>query len=694
MARRLSGLLSIFLFFLLAGFAAAQSASSLQSRGVEEITLGQSAVPLCGPWRFHIGDSPIDPRTGQPLWAEPDFDDSQWETVDLTPGTNAIDPTNGWTGYVPGWTARGHSGAWGYGWYRIRVLEEEPNEPEADKLAVWDVDDIYQFFGDGQLLGTFGDFRPGKLPVSYWSLAEMYNLPSPRMNLGQSTHSATRLLAFRVWCGANNLTQDPDGCGLHVAPVMGGAAATGAAYQKAWIEIILSNAPTAVQAVLDFLLAIAVGSLFFFDPSDRTYLWLAGVFLLTATLQTCYSLFSWTKIASQTTIYLLIDGVLTPLITGGWVLTWWFWFRLRRPRWLPKAVPVVVVLYGLSKVLGDGVFPALTPDRMQVALRFAANGLGLVLLGLLIRVITEAIRQRGREGWLALPAVVLVGIAQFEVELLVSHVPVYWFVLGVGVGLDHIAYAALAIVIFVLLLRRLQQSLHRQRQMAHDVKQAQEVQQVILPERSLALPGFAIQSEYRPAREVGGDFFQIIPQKSDGSLLIVAGDVTGKGLKAGMLVALLVGAIRSTADWSADPVVILRALNQRLMGRGDAQATCLALRIEADGSATLANAGHLPPYLNGKPVEVEGSLPLGMIDAPEFPVLRFRLEQGDRLMLLSDGIAEATNANGQLFGFERVQELIATASSAAHVAGVAQRFGQEDDISVIAVTRIATPQPA
>ena len=63
------------------------------------------------------------------------------------------------------------------------------------------------------------------------------------------------------------------------------------------------------------------------------------------------------------------------------------------------------------------------------------------------------------------------------------------------------------------------------------------------------LPGLTIESEYRPAREVGGDFFQIIPHKTDGSLLIVAGDVTGKGLKAGMLVALLVGAIRSAAEF-------------------------------------------------------------------------------------------------------------------------------------------------
>jgi serine phosphatase RsbU (regulator of sigma subunit) len=208
------------------------------------------------------------------------------------------------------------------------------------------------------------------------------------------------------------------------------------------------------------------------------------------------------------------------------------------------------------------------------------------------------------------------------------------------------------------------------------------------------LAGLTIESEYRPAREVGGDFFQVVPHTSDGSLLIVAGDVTGKGLKAGMLVALLVGAIRSTSDWSTDPVIVLRALNQRLMGRGDAQATCLALRIEADGAVTLANAGHMAPYLNGEPLPMEGALPLGMIEGAESSVMHFQLKPGDKLVLMSDGIAEATDADGQLFGFERVHELLRVATSVAEIANAAQSFGQEDDISVISVTRTAVLAPA
>jgi len=223
-----------------------------------------------------------------------------------------------------------------------------------------------------------------------------------------------------------------------------------------------------------------------------------------------------------------------------------------------------------------------------------------------------------------------------------------------------------------------------------DVKQAQEVQRVILPEPIATLPGLAIESEYRPAREVGGDFFQILPHASNGSMLIVAGDVAGKGLQAGMLVALLVGAIRTSAQFDPDPLVVLKVLNQRLCGRSHAAATCLALRIGADGSATLANAGHLPPYLNGRPVEIEGSLPLGMIEDPVFSVMRFNLAEGDQLMLMSDGIAEATDVNGRLFGFERIDDLMRESASVGALATAAQNFGQEDDISVIAITRTAS----
>src|SRR6202167_3278236 len=318
---------------------------------------------------------------------------------------------------------------------------------------------------------------------------------------------------------------------------------------------------------------------------------------------------------------------------------------------MPRLTAALALLVGVSFILGEEVFFGLVQHAVALHCLTASVVLRLLIYALLVWVVVEGIRRQGVEGWLVLPVVLLRGIGSFSIELQVLHIQMNWSLFGAGIDLGQITTLLLAIIIALLLLRRLLQSVKRQREMALDVKQAQEVQRVILPEGRLALPGLAIESEYRPAREVGGDFFQIIPHTTDGSVLIVAGDVSGKGLKAGMLVALLVGAIRTAARFSDDPVVVLGELNQRLMGRGDAQATCLALRIDADGGATLANAGHVAPYLNGEELPMEGALPLGMFEGAQSSVMRFKLQDGDRLVLMSDGIADAMDANGRLFGF-------------------------------------------
>ncbi len=91
---------------------------------------------------------------------------------------------------------------------------------------------------------------------------------------------------------------------------------------------------------------------------------------------------------------------------------------------------------------------------------------------------------------------------------------------------------------------------------------------------------------------------------------------------------------------------------------------------------------------------MQGSLPLGMVEDAEFSVMHFQLQPGDTLMLMSDGIAEAQDKHGQLFGFERIHALLQGPVTAAAVATAAQTFGQEDDISVLSVTRTATATPA
>jgi hypothetical protein len=654
------------------------------------ISLGPSAVPLFGPWKFQIGDSPVDPETHAPLWAQPGLDDSKWETVDLTPNNGTFDPVGGYTGYVPGWTARGHAGYWGYAWYRIRVLlEARPGE----KLALAgppDVDDVYQVFDNGVLVGSFGDFS-GSQPVTYYAQPMIFSLPQ---SADGDSGSTTRVLAFRVWMHPEALTTQPDAGGFHTAPVVGDARAVMAEYQLRWLELVRAYLPSAIEAHLYALLAVVAFSLILFDRSDKVYLWIGTVFLLQAASYALTSFDVWTQHLSIWTDSLLTFGLLSPLICAGWVMVWWVWFGRQRPRWLPRATAGLALLYMISNMIGEDLFFTFVPHPVASAFHMVSLIVRLLFFSLFVWIIVQAIRSRGVEGWLVLPAILFLGVGMFGGELAVLHIRVVWFPLGVGINLPYSASLLLVATVSLLLLRRLLLSVRLQRLMEQDVKQAREVQQMILPEARTTLPGLVIESEYRPVREVGGDFFQIIPRPADGSLLIVAGDVTGKGLKAGMLVALLVGAIRSTAETNTEPESVLGVLNRRLLGRGDAQATCLALSLARDGKATLANAGHLPPYLNGEPVAMEGALPLGMIVAAEFSVLRFQLEKGDRLVLISDGIVEAADADGRLFGFERVHELLRRAISAADLAGVAQSFGQQDDISVISVTRADALDPA
>jgi hypothetical protein len=647
------------------------------------VKLGQSSVALNGPWKFTTGDSPLD-AAGKPVWAQPDFNDAQWETVDLSSGTGAVDPINGMSGYAPGWTMRGHPHYWGWAWYRIRVhLDTLPGE----KLALSgpaDVDDVYQTFANGALLGSFGGFSSAR-PVSYYSQPKMFLLPQG----GSSTQqSATFEIAFRVWMEPNSLTSQPDAGGFHTSPVIGEASAVKAGYQLRWLELVRAYAFRVLEGAIYLVLAVFVFSLILFDRDDPVYRWISAVFLILSVNNFLVGVGSWTQWVSYLVPQVSQDVFLRPVATAGWVMVWWVWFRRRKPTWFPQALGALLLLLMISNALGEDIFFTVVPHPVAAVFHVVSLVIRLIFLLLMIVIVVSSTRRDGLEGYLVLPAVILLGISGFNSELGVLHIRLTWFPFGVAMGMGNIANLLLMVGVGLLLLRRLMLSVREQRRMALDVKQAQEVQQVILPQARSIFPGLAIESEYRPAREVGGDFFQIIPHK-DGSLMIVAGDVTGKGLKAGMLVALLVGAVRSTVELNNDPEFIIKALNRRLMGRGDSQATCQAMRIDPDGLVTLANAGHLPPYLNGQPVAIEGSLPLGVLPEADVTVLRFELAEGDRLVLLSDGIAEAIDGNGQLFGFDRVHDLLQTRLSATELANAAQSFGQEDDISVIYVTRMA-----
>jgi serine phosphatase RsbU (regulator of sigma subunit) len=189
---------------------------------------------------------------------------------------------------------------------------------------------------------------------------------------------------------------------------------------------------------------------------------------------------------------------------------------------------------------------------------------------------------------------------------------------------------------------------------------------------------------------VGGDFFQIIPN-DDGSAIIALGDVSGKGLKAAMNVSMIVGVLRAEAGSSASPAVILTALNRCLVGRmSGGFATGIVFRLDPDGTVTFANAGHLSPFLNGEEMPLLPSLPLGLIGYSDYNEEVIQLQPGDQLSLYTDGVLEARNhATGELYGFDRMKQMFAALPSAQEACQAAIDFGQDDDITVLTLTRLS-----
>jgi serine phosphatase RsbU (regulator of sigma subunit) len=276
----------------------------------------------------------------------------------------------------------------------------------------------------------------------------------------------------------------------------------------------------------------------------------------------------------------------------------------------------------------------------------------------------------------------------FADDLLMLHVRMVFHFFSLVINVGQIATALMLVAVSVLLMRRFIRGMGEKKQMEMEVEQARQVQQVLIPEALPHITGFEIESEYRPAEQVGGDFFQIVPL-AGGSVLLVIGDVSGKGMPAAMTVSLLVGTVRTLARFTRSPQSILEEMNVRMLGRGRGGfTTCLIVRVDSNGKATMANAGHLAPYCQGNEVAVLSGLPLGLNADSTYPETEFRLGTGEQLTLLTDGVAEARNAEGKLFGFEGAARI--STLGAIKIAEAAQQFGQQDDITVLTLKRVAT----
>jgi phosphoserine phosphatase RsbU/P len=211
---------------------------------------------------------------------------------------------------------------------------------------------------------------------------------------------------------------------------------------------------------------------------------------------------------------------------------------------------------------------------------------------------------------------------------------------------------------------RLYEEIARQeRRLERDLALARELQMRLLPQTLPKLPHLELAAKFVPARAIGGDLYDFIPY-SLSRLGIVIGDVSGKGAPAAIYAALVSGILRSHAPIEPSPAEMLRAVNLSLAERRiEAQFVSLIFAVWDDQHRTLlvANSG-LPRPIHvhaGKNHVIEATgLPLGLFDDADYDELRFKMKPGDMFVFFSDGILDARNRDGELFGRKRVEALI------------------------------------
>ena len=271
--------------------------------------------------------------------------------------------------------------------------------------------------------------------------------------------------------------------------------------------------------------------------------------------------------------------------------------------------------------------------------------------------------------------------------------------------LDTLAGQAAPAVRVAQLVRQQEAQARERERVEQELKVAQLIQQQFLPRDLPRLPGWHVAAFYRPAREVGGDFYDFIPLP-DGKVGIVVGDVTDKGVPAALVMATTHSLLRAEAPRLVDPAKVLKRINDLLVPDMPPKmfVTCLYAVLDPEtGLLRYANAGHNVPYVNTESGVVElraRGMPLGLLDGMVYEQKEAVLEPGQNMLLHSDGFAEAHNPAGEMFGFPRLMKMTESKAPGERVIdellGELERFTgsdweQEDDITLVSMKRTAQP---
>ena len=587
-------------------------------------------------WLEHDGD---DMR-----WARPDFDDSTWEDSNI----DDLGPSK------PGWR-----------WFR-RHISLGPDH-ENVRLLLAGGEGTYELYLNGNPMR--GPRLRSSLAVSL-PVERVFKIPddSDEFEIALRTHVPA---GYAAW----DLPQ-------FTTVTLG--LPTAIEYEREALESQRLYGLTSAAAI-DFLLCLAgLGALALYasQRSQREYLFL-GVYLCLVGTSNLLAVLQSSGLAPLSANFLVADPLIYLCAIAQIEFTFSFAGRRvgRAWRFYEALLSVPLVIAGLNWA---GHFPSKTYALIQAAVT-APVGL-LLSIALLIWY-----RRGNREaGWLILPSLAP-AVTNALFDLGTASISLHWerfnfLVNPLQIGPIPLQLIDLGTLLFlmsiaIVMFFRFTRVSREQARAAGELNAAREIQRRLVPASLPPVTGCTMEAAYLPALEVGGDFYQVLPQV-DGSSLIVLGDVSGKGLKAAMNGTLAIGALRTLAAETSDPAQILARLNQELVRASDGGfITCICTRLSPTGELQLANAGHLPPYRNGKEISVETSLPLGIM--PDLIYLESRVQMGigDTLTFLSDGVVEARDRGGALFGFERTEAI--SSRPAGEIAAAAQQFGQEDDITVL-----------
>src|SRR5215216_3122983 len=253
-------------------------------------------------------------------------------------------------------------------------------------------------------------------------------------------------------------------------------------------------------------------------------------------------------------------------------------------------------------------------------------------------------------------------------------------------------------------LEALRQEMRERERVEQELRVARIIQEASLPKEVPQLEGWEITPLYGPAREVGGDFYDFF-ELEDGRVGVVVGDATGKGVPAALVVTATYSMLRAVAQalGSFSPGEILAQVNETLLARIPLNmfVTCFYAILEPN-SATLsyANAGHDLPYLRRHDGDAEElrtrGMPLGLMSKMSYEEEEASLREGDSVLFYSDGLVEAHDPKGEMFGFPRLRRLVAEHDEERLLVDllmdelssfVGEDWEQEDDITLVTLRR-------